>query len=200
MARRYAPQVPDVSLYRPGDVAYLQELLKICGSRAAERALGWKERTARNRLSGETLLFYPEQYCLEVLADQRTSEMNVQNEPRPGAKMTMEDVERAQEMIDREDLVHSIALSRGEPTEAASPKTIWHNIKERPLGAIDAGRMIVGTDRFGAPIFGMLIRDGFGLVVQSADGIDVRSVPVDRVSVYTLIDPPPAVNASDITG
>lgn len=190
MARKYAPQAPDANLYRPGDVAYLQELLKVCGSRAAERALGWKERTARNRLSGETLLFYPEQYCLEVLADQRTSEMKV---------VTQEEVNRAIDALDEADIARSVAFARGEPTEDASPPTVWHNTTERRLSTIDAGRMIVGTDKFGAPIFGMLIRDGFGLVVQSADGIDVRSVPVDRVSVYTLIDPPPAVNASDIT-
>lgn len=184
MARKYAPPFPDANLHRPGDTAYLQELLKLCGSRAAERALGWKERTARNRLSGETILFYAEQYCLEVLADERIEEMNAVNDPRADAKVTNEIVERAQEMIDREVLAHA--------TDESVPATAWHKVSERRLGKADAGKMIVARDEFGAPIFGTLILDGFGLVVKAADGIDVRDVPVDRVFMYTLIDPPPA--------
>lgn len=69
--KRYAPDAPDVTLHRPGDTAYLRELLEAAGlsQRKAGPLLGMDERSMRNRASGDRPLTYPEQFCLEVLAD-----------------------------------------------------------------------------------------------------------------------------------
>lgn len=75
MAKRYAPDVPDSRWHRPGDTAYLRELLAAAGlsQRKAGPLIGMNERTMRLKASGDNPLTYPEQYCLEVLADKARS-------------------------------------------------------------------------------------------------------------------------------
>lgn len=68
--------------------------------------------------------------------------------------------------------------------------TIWHRLKDRPITAADAGKIIVGKDKFGNQICGTLIADGFGLIVKEPSSLDSRTISADRVGVYTLLDPP----------
>lgn len=164
MKKRYAPEAPDAKWHRPGDTAYLRELLEAAGlsQRKAGPLLGMDERSMRNRISGDRPLAYSEQYCLEVLADRAQGEsMNALS-------------------------IHDA------PAPERRERTQWFNASDRPLNSADVGKMVVGLDRFGAPIHGTLIRDGFGVVIREAhpQAVDVHNVPIDRVDLYTLLDPP----------
>lgn len=68
--------------------------------------------------------------------------------------------------------------------------TTWHASAERPLSAGDAGKTIQGRDQFGAIIAGVVMRDSFGIYIETADGLDFHTVPIARVDQYTLLDPP----------
>lgn len=172
--KKYAPPAPDANLHRPGDIDYLRELLEAAGlsQRKAGPLLGMNERAMRYKISGESDLSYPEQYCLEVLADQRGT--NMQTESNEGHAKPYTGVQ-------------------AEPVEEWHKPAVWYEASERPIGLQDVGRIVVGEDRFGANVFGKLIRDGFGLVIRElgSQALDVHDVPVDRVAVYTLIDPRP---------
>lgn len=164
--KRYAPDAPDAKWHRPGDVAYVRELLEAAGlsQRKAGPRIGIAERSMRARAIGEQDLSYTEQYALEVLADRaQGNTMNVVA-----------------------DTVHDA------PAERA--RTQWFNTAERPLQVGDVGKIVVGRDRFGAPIHGTLIRDGFGLVIREAhpQPVDAHNVPIARVDQYTLLDQPEA--------
>lgn len=159
MKKRYAPDVPDAKWHRPGDTAYLRELLEAAGlsQRKAGPLLGMDERSMRNRISGDRPLAYSEQYCLEVLAD----------------------------LAQQETTMNAVANTVHDAPAPEHALTQWFRASERPLQDGDAGKMIVARDRFGSPIFGTLVRDGFGLVIR-----DMGDVPIDRVALYTLLDPP----------
>lgn len=163
MTKRYAPPVPNPGYHRQKDAAYYHELLKAAelSQRKAGPALGLAERTVRNRVADDSWS-YPEQYMLEVLADAKLREQ------APG--------------------VQESAPTHG---SAPEPRTAWHRVADRRLTPADAGKIVVGKDRFGAPVHGTLSKDGFGLVVKSVDGLDVHNIPVDRVELYALLDPPP---------
>jgi hypothetical protein len=167
--KKYAPDKPDSQFHRPGDLAYLRELIAAAGlsQRAAGPLLGMDERAMRYKVAGERAFTYPEQFCLEVLADA--------NKLR-GDDMQTHDVERTEKV----DMY-------AKPYE---PKTQWFEMVARPFKNGDVGKIVVGTDRFGAPIHGTLVRDGFGLTIKAADGIDVHNTPIAKVSLYTLINPP----------
>lgn len=68
--------------------------------------------------------------------------------------------------------------------------TVWHRLKDRPITAADAGKMIVARDRIGSPIFGAIHADDFGPVIRHNGDIDAHTIPVQNVDVYTLLDPP----------
>lgn len=67
--------LPDATNHRP-EPDYLQHLLAKTGlsERAAERLLGFGERSLRNFMQGKTRIPYTLQYCMEVLARSGTSE------------------------------------------------------------------------------------------------------------------------------
>lgn len=174
MTKRYAPPIPDSALHRPSDIAYFRELITAAGlsQRAAARALGIDERTLRYKLtsdngSGRKInpLTYPEQFALEKLADQNT-----------GASM---------------NTVHETA-----PTPYGSKRpptaTSWYRSSDRPLTDSDAGKIVIGKDKFGAWVNGTLIRDHFGLVIEElhAQPVDSHKIPIEKVVLYTLLDQP----------
>lgn len=86
--------------------------------------------------------------------------------------------------------MHEVGRKIAEQAKRAA--TTWYSVADRPLSATDVGKIVVGRDRFGAPIYGTLIRDGFGLVIREAhpQPVDVHNVPIERVDQYTLLDPP----------
>lgn len=67
--------LPDASNHRP-EPAYLQHLLAktALSERAAERLLGFSERSLRNFMQGKSRIPYTLQFCMEVLARSGTSE------------------------------------------------------------------------------------------------------------------------------
>lgn len=161
--KRYAPDLPNSVHHRPGDTAYLRELLAAAGisQRAAGPLLGMNERSMRYRVSGQVPLTYPEQFCLEVLADRRQESEQGETDSATAAP----------------------------PRDAASRGRIeWHEPGERPLSLADAGKVIVARDKFGETFCGTIIRDQLGLYIQGA----VHRVPIERVALYALLDPPPA--------
>lgn len=167
--KKYAPDKPDSQHHRAGDLEYLRELLAAAGlsQRAAGPLLGMDERSMRYKVAGDRPFTYPEQFCLEVLADANTAR---------GDDMQTQDVERTEKVE-----------MYAKPYE---PATQWFTAVDRPFKNGDVGKIVVGKDRFGAPIHGTLVRDGFGLTIKSADGIDVHNTPIAKVDLYTLINPP----------
>jgi hypothetical protein len=89
--------------------------------------------------------------------------------------------------------VSSVHEARAEYAIERPSVTHWHDAASRPLGKDDAGKWVLGRDRVGATVCGVLDRDGFGLVIRELhpNPVDCHSVPVDRVVTYTLVDPPP---------
>lgn len=160
--KRYAPAVPSMSKHRPFDTDYLRELLRVAGltQRAAGPMLDMSERSMRDKASGKVALSYPEQYMLEVLADSK-----------------------------QQGDIDMLAEAREAVLSKSRIGTVWTHTGERRITSQDAGKMLVGYTRFREPVNGILVRDGFGLVVKSQDGLDVHNVPIDKVTSYTLIDP-----------
>jgi hypothetical protein len=162
--RKYAPEVPDAKWHRSRDTNYLRELLSVAklSQRGAAPVLGVDERTMRYKASGERELTYAEQYLLEVLAD----------------KMQTGEAMHA---------VHETAT----PYEVAvKAKGAWHQISDRPLKKSDAGKIIVGFDKYRRPVLGMLTRDNFGLAIREFPAEGTAETPIERICVYQLLDPP----------
>lgn len=154
------------------DADYARELLaKLKAAGLSDVAIGKRvgvsDRTLREYKTGDKTMSYVVQYALESLLTQSTSDpMNTGH------------------------AVHEFAAPY-----AARPatSTAWHTIEERPLKTADAGKIVVGKDRFGAAVLGTLIKDGHGLVIREMhpQPVDSHSVPIARVAVYTLLDPMP---------
>jgi len=161
MTKKYAPSIPSIRHHRPFDTEYLRELLAAAGlsQRAAGPLLGINERAMRYKVSGEQAITYPEQFMLEQLADS-----NQQGE-----------VDMHTEVRD--------ALKR------ETVGTVWTHTGERKITRKDVGKMVVGYDRFRAPVHGTVMADGYGLFIQDMDGIDVHRTPIEKVTSYTLLDP-----------
>jgi alkyl hydroperoxide reductase subunit AhpF len=49
---------------------------------------------------------------------------------------------------------------------------------------------IVAKDVFGGQVLGRIAVDGFGIVIQSTEGHDMRRRPIEHIAQYTLLDPP----------
>lgn len=96
--------------------------------------------------------------------------------------------------------LEALANSRGETMNAVrdtgaayGDETKWFEPSERPITKSDVRKLLVGKDQYGAHIMGPLHADGFGNIVVhqvDANSIEFREVPVDRVSIYTLLDQP----------
>lgn len=155
---------PDAGLHRKeADYARLVlGQLKAAGmsEREVAQRVGLSDRVLRAYKTGEQAMSYAVQFALEALCSQVSGHQ-----------------------------VQEAAAPYGTPRDSA---TIWHLVKDRPISKLDVGKIVVGKDRFGAGVCGSLVADGFGLVIREIhpQPVDVHSVPVDRVYVYTLLDPP----------
>lgn len=161
------PRLPDAS-QRRADAEYARELL------ARLREAGLSERAVARAIDVTDRVFrlykdkggmpYTVQFALETL-------LSAKRELPPSA-------------------VQETAARYG--AERAAAPTIWHRVSDRRLSDGDAGKMVVGRDRFGCNIVGTLEKDGFGLVIRDRQSsFDVHNIPIDRVDIYTLLDPPP---------
>jgi hypothetical protein len=164
MGKKYAPKIPDIRLHRPKDTSYLRELLEAAGlsQRGAGPVIGMGERTMRHKAAGDQELSYPEQFILEVLADSNSRGDNM-----------------------------SAVQERAARYEAIpQTQTQWYKVADRPLVRGDAGKIIVGRDRYGAAVYGTLQLDGFGLSIKAADNVGMHQTLVANVALYTLLDAP----------
>lgn len=163
MTKKYAPDRPDAKWHRRNDTAYLRDLLAAAG--LSQRAAG--------PLIGmsERAMRYKVSGEQELdYAEQYCLEVLADHGPGGGAEV--ESLERSRERVG----------------------TVWYDASERKLSAADVGKIVLGRDRFGANIVGTLVRDGFGMIIRELHNqpADVHSVPVERVVLYTLVDPPSA--------
>jgi hypothetical protein len=164
---------PDVKWHQP-DPEYARSLfakLKDAGisQREAARRLSITDRILRAYASGEQMMPYTVQYALEGMVQGSTETDAAVHEPQ------------AEYVIEK-------------PTT-----TQWFRASARPIAKSDVGKWVLARDRFGATVCGELVRDSFGLVIKELhpEPVDVHSVTVDRIVIYTLVDPPPHTDTGE---
>lgn len=177
MTKRYAPPAPDSQLHRPGDTDYLRELLAAAGlsQRRAGPLLGMDERTMRYKASGESPLTYPEQFCLEVLADIGSAEKQESRAWDPDEVLVLDQYPEPQ-------LQFNIHEQFG----------VWYSVDDRPLTRADAGTVIAAVDADGNLFAcGPLVADEFGMYILAViEGTGDRQMHIDRVRGYALTSMP----------
>lgn len=162
MTKKYAPPVPNPGYHRPKDLPYFHELLG---------AADLSQRKAGPALG--------------------LNERSIRYKMAGETQWTYAEQFALECLADAKLRERSAGVAESAPEYTAPARTQWFRVEQRRLTAADAGKLVVGKDRFGVPIQGILSKDGFGLVVKSVDGLDVHNIPMDRVELYALLDPPP---------
>jgi len=160
MGNKFSPGIPDAALHRPGDTDYLRELLA---------AAGLSQRGAAKVLGiAERSMRYK---C--------TGDMNLEYSEQFLLETIADKVRQGEADMN--------AVMKEAPKKIG---TDWTHSGEREITRDDAGKLIVGFNKYRQYVFGRISTDGFGVVIKSPDDLDMHVVPLNDITTYALLDPP----------